>query len=159
MCDRVKLLWHARKMDARYKSDFYAWTQDQAALARARSSNAFDWDNVALELAALGKTESRELRSRFVVLISHLLKWLMQPERQSRSWANTIANQREEIVLHLDDNPSLKASEQAIFDVAYGLARRTASSETDLDLDLFPAVPPFNFEQARQVDWFPPPQA
>ena len=146
-------------MDARHKSDFYAWTMDQAALARSRSSNAFDWDNVALELETLGKTESRELRSRFVVLLTHLLKWLNRPERQSRSWANTIANQRDEITLHLADNPSLKASEQDSFDAAYGLARRMASTETDLDLDLFPLVPPFTLDEARQVDWLPPPAA
>jgi hypothetical protein len=143
-------------MDARHKTDFYAWTMDQAALARARSSNAFDWDNVAVELEALGKTESRELRSRFVVLIAHLLKWMIQPERQSRSWSNTIANQRDEITLHLADNPSLKAIEKESFDAAYGLARRTASTETDLDLDLFPIDPPFSLEDARRVDWFPP---
>jgi hypothetical protein len=142
-------------MDARYKTDFYAWTKDQAALARARSSNAFDWDNVALELEALGKTESRELRSRFVVLLTHLLKWMMQPERQGRSWANTIANQRDEITLHLADNPSLKATQQESFDAAYGLARRTASTETDMDLDLFPTKPPFSLEDAIRVDWFP----
>jgi Domain of unknown function DUF29 len=142
-------------MDARHKSDFFAWTQDQAALARARSSNAFDWDNVALELDALGKAETRELRSKFVVLIAHLLKWMFQPERQSRYWANTIANQRDEIMLHLGDNPSLKASEQDSFDAAYGLARRTASTETDLDLDQFPLTSPFTLDQAREVDWFP----
>jgi Domain of unknown function DUF29 len=148
-------LWHRGAMDMRHQTDFYGWAQDQAALARSRSANAFDWDNVALELEALGKTEARELRSRFVVLIAHLLKWMMQPERQGRSWVNTIANQRDEIALHLADNPSLKASEQSSFDLAYGLARRVASTETDLDLDLFPARPPFTLEQACQNDWFP----
>lgn len=142
-------------MDARHKSDFYAWTQDQAALARSRSSNAFDWDNVALELEALGKAESRELRSRFVVLLAHLLKWMIQPERRCRSWANTIANQRDEIAFHLDDNPSLKSQIQVSFNSAYPLARRIASTETDLDLELFPQEPPFNVDQARQADWLP----
>jgi hypothetical protein len=142
-------------MDAQYKNDFYAWALDQATLARSRSSNAFDWDNVALELEALGKTEARELRSRFVVLITHLLKWMIQPERQSRSWVNTIANQRDEIALHLADNPSLKAVEQDNFALAYGLARRNASTETDLDLDLFPAEPPFTLQDAKRADFFP----
>jgi hypothetical protein len=68
-------------MDIRHQTDFYGWTQEQAALARSRSANALDWDNIALELETLGKTEVRELRSRFVVLMSHLLKLMMQPER------------------------------------------------------------------------------
>jgi hypothetical protein len=142
-------------MDARHKTDFYAWTQDQAALARARSSNALDWDNVALELEALGKAESRELRSRFVVLLAHLLKWIIQPERRCRSWANTIANQRDEIAFHLDDNPSLKSQILDSFNKAYPLARRIASTQTDLDLELFPMEPPFTVDQAWQVDWLP----
>jgi hypothetical protein len=142
-------------MDARHSTDFYAWALDQATLARARSSNAFDWDNVALELEALGKAESRELRSRFVVLLAHLLKWLIQPERQSRSWSNTIANQRDEIELHLKDNPSLKSSLQENFEAAYGLARRVASTETDLDLELFPLSPPFDLAQAMEAGWLP----
>jgi hypothetical protein len=142
-------------MDARHNTDFYAWALDQATLARERSSNAFDWDNVALELGALGKAESRELRSRFVVLLAHLLKWLIEPERQSRSWSNTIANQRDEIQLHLQDNPSLKSSLQENFDAAYGLARRVASTETDIDLDLFPTSPPFDVVQAMEAGWLP----
>jgi hypothetical protein len=142
-------------MDARHKSDFYAWTQDQAALARARSSNALDWDNVALELEALGKAESRELRSRFVVLLAHLLKCMIRPERRCRSWANTIANQRDEIAFHLEDNPSLKSQIQDSFNLAYPLARRIASTETDMDLELIPLEPPFNVDQARQADWLP----
>lgn len=146
---------HAFRMDARHKTDFYAWTQDQAVLARTRSSNAFDWDNVALELEVLGKTEARELRSRFVALITHLLKWMFQPERQSRSWTNTIANQRDEIMLHLSDNPSLKSLEYESFVTAYGLARRIASTETDMDVSIFPSEPPFTLEQAREDDWFP----
>jgi Domain of unknown function DUF29 len=144
-------------MDARYSTDFYAWALDQATLARSRSSNAFDWDNVALELEALGKAESRELRSRFVVLLAHLLKWLIQPERQSRSWANTIAIQRDEIELHLKDNPSLKSSLQESYSSAYRLARRVASTETDLDLEAFPETSPFDLSQAMEAGWLPPP--
>jgi hypothetical protein len=106
---------------------------DQAALAGARSSNAFDWDNVASALDALGKAESRELRSRFVVLIAHLLNWMIQPERQSRSWSNIMANQRDEITLHLADNPSLKAVELESFNAAYGLGRLWISTTDSIN--------------------------
>ena len=58
-----------------YDRDFHAWAHEQAALARSRSANALDWDNVAEELESLGKQQRAELRSRYVVLLKHLLKW------------------------------------------------------------------------------------
>jgi Domain of unknown function DUF29 len=138
-----------------YDADYWAWTQKQAEALRRRSGNELDWDLLAQELDALGATEERELRSRYIVLIAHLLKWAYQPDRRSRSWTNTIANQRADIANHLQRNPDLKSMEEASFLGAYSNARREASSETDLDLDVFPTAPPFTKEQAKNEDWLP----
>jgi len=97
----------------------------------------------------------RELFSRYVVLLQHLLRWLVQPENRSRSWANTIANQRDAIIRHLEQNPGLKSKEPEEFAAAYVAARREASTETDLDLAAFPEAPPFTPEQARDSDFWP----
>ncbi len=72
----------------------------QSDAARRRAGNELDWDGVSEELRLLGVSEERELRSRYVVLFVHLLKCIVQPERRSRSWENTIAVQRDEIALH-----------------------------------------------------------
>jgi hypothetical protein len=40
-----------------YDQDFSAWTQQQAALLRARNWHQLDYDNVAEELEALGKRD------------------------------------------------------------------------------------------------------
>lgn len=57
-----------------YDRDFHAWANEQAELARSRSANALDWDNVAEELEGLGKQKRSELQSRYEVLLMHLLK-------------------------------------------------------------------------------------
>jgi len=41
-------------------------------------------------------------------LIGHLLKWDYQSDHRSKSWEFTIAEQREEILEILTDNPSLR---------------------------------------------------
>ncbi len=142
-------------MSKTYEADFYTWAMTQADAARRRSANEVDWDNVAEELEILGRGEARELKSRYVVLLTHLLKWVYQAERRGRSWANTIANQRDEIADHLAHNPGLAPREAEEFSKAYHLARRDASSETELDLDTFPETPPFTLEQAKDGAWLP----
>jgi Domain of unknown function DUF29 len=63
----------------RYEQDLYAWTQEQAALLRARRADALDWENLAEEIAAVGGSDRRKLESRLCVTLLHLLKWQAQP--------------------------------------------------------------------------------
>jgi hypothetical protein len=142
-------------MDARYQTDFYSWAMAQSELARTRSSNALDWDHVAEELRLLGIFEERELKSRLVVLMTHLLKWAYQPERRSRSWYNSIKSQRVALGDHMSSNPGLKSKVSSAFLIAYELARLEASTETDLDVETFPIDPPFTYEEATLADWLP----
>lgn len=142
-----------------YDLDFHAWAHEQAALARGRSSNLLDWDNVAEELESLGKQQRSELRNRYRILLTHLLKWAYQPQRQGRSWTNTIRNQRDEIAERLRENPSLQADDAEVFVFAYRLARRDASTQTRRDEGTFPVDPPFTPEQARDESFWPGPAA
>jgi len=142
-------------MDTVYDTDFYTWALSQSALAKARSSNELDWDNVAEELRLLSVSEERELTNRLRVLFCHLLKWMFQPERQSRSWNLTIANQRDELARHLAKNPGIKSKLPEASDHAYTLARRDAAIEADVDLDTFPAVRPFTDDEALNQAFWP----
>lgn len=54
-----------------YEEDFYAWTQEQAALLRAGRVASVDLPNVLEEIETLGRKEIAELRSRFTVLAQH----------------------------------------------------------------------------------------
>lgn len=142
-------------MDPRYQSDFYSWAMAQSELARMRSSNALDWDHVAEELRLLGVSEERELKSRLIILLAHLLKWAFQPELRSRSWTNMIMSQRLALQDHMVSNPGLKPKLPDAFASSYTRARLEASSETDLDLAVFPIAAPFAPDQAMDLDWLP----
>jgi hypothetical protein len=142
-------------MSKLYEADFYTWARTQAELARRRSSNEFDWDQVAEELEALGASEERELGSRYIVLLQHLLKWIYQPSGRGRSWRATIAEQRRAIAKLLRRNPGLKAREASEFADAYVDARDRASGDTDLDIETFPETPPFTMEDAKSADYWP----
>ena len=140
-----------------YDLDFHAWANEQAEALRRRSANEIDWDNVAEEIESLGKTEARELYSRLVVLLTHLLKWRFQPEGQGNSWRGTINEQRRAILKHLRENPSLSAREDQEFTDAYEAARARASADTGLDDEVFPERPPFTLEKAKADDFWPEP--
>jgi ketopantoate reductase len=71
------------------------------SLIRDRNYEQLDWDNLLEELESMGKNEQRELESRLIVLLMHLLKFQYQPSHRSKSWQNTIRNQRTEIGLLL----------------------------------------------------------
>lgn len=142
-------------MSKTYESDFYSWTKEQADALKRRSANELDWDRLAEELTSLGISEEKELGSRYVVLLAHLLKWIYQPERRSRSWRNTITTQRRAIAKHLRRNPGLKAVEVEEYLDAYETARLEASSETDMDVETFPEAPPFTMDQVKEEAWMP----
>ena len=79
-------------------------------MIRAGQFSALDLENIAEEIADVGKSEQRELASRMAVLLAHLIKWRHQPSFQSTSWQTTIRVQRDAIIRRLQKTPSLKAA-------------------------------------------------
>ena len=61
-----------------YETDFYTWTQSQAAALRARQWEALDLANLAEEIESLGKSDRRTVVSYLEVVAKHLLKWIHQ---------------------------------------------------------------------------------
>jgi hypothetical protein len=49
-------------------------------------------------IEALSRSDENALRSQLVRLIQHIVKWHLQPERRTPSWAATIRSARREIV-------------------------------------------------------------
>ena len=82
---------------AAYDEDFYAWTQEQAALLRSRQFSQVDIENVAEELESMGRSDKRQIDSRLEMLLTHLLKWQVQVLLRSPGWAGTIREQRRRI--------------------------------------------------------------
>jgi hypothetical protein len=94
-----------------YEQDFFLWTKEQAAALRlAKNSNLpLDWENLAEEIASLGKSDRRELRSQIRRILRRLLKLEISPSAEPRAgWRSTVLDARTEITDVLRDSPSLR---------------------------------------------------
>lgn len=140
-----------------YEQDFYLWIKNTAQLLRERRFDEVDIENLVEEIECMGRSERRELKSRSITLIEHLLKLIYwSSERDSaRGWRSTIIEQRNQIELVLGDNPSLKTFLiDVIFD-CYQRARRNTSEKSQLPLETFPAEPPFTLDEILDYHYLP----
>lgn len=138
-----------------YKTDFYAWTQEQVSLLKTQQWEQLDTTNLIEEIETLGRKERQELRNRLGVLLGHLLKWQFQAEKRSNSWLGTIREQRVQIRLLLADSPSLKPYLDEVFLAAYELGLALAIRETQLGEQVFPEVCPYTPEQVLNPEFLP----
>ena len=118
-----------------YDEDIIQWANQQAEMLRSGDLSALDIEHIAEEIEDVGKSEQRELESRMAVLIAHLLKWYLQPERRGSSWEKTIKVQRRDIERAIKKTPSLKSDLrkkewlEGVWDRAFVMF----ANETDLD--------------------------
>jgi hypothetical protein len=147
-------------MAALYERDFFEWTARNAELLRRGCAEEADLEHVAEEIEDLGKRYRHEVKNRLVVLVKHLLKWSLQPQRRytesgSSSWLSTIREQRRQLVGLLQEAPSLKRyAEQSLSD-AHRYAVKEASAETGIPIAQFPDECPFRFDQVLEDEFLP----
>jgi hypothetical protein len=138
-----------------YEQDFYAWARAQAAALRAARPNSFDWEHIAEELEAMGRSERDQMESRIRQILLHLLKWQFQPWLRSRSWRSSLWVQRRDLAKLLRRNPSLRPHLQEALAEEYPAAVALALDETGLPDGAFPASCPYSAAQV-QDQGFPP---
>jgi hypothetical protein len=138
-----------------YDRDFFEWTVRNAELLRAGRLQEADLEHIAEEIEDMGKSERRELRSRLRVLLSHLLKWKLQPGGRGRSWKATIDVQRDDLAYLLQQMPSLRRYLRGQLTEIYPVAIKGAIADTDLPDEVFPATCPFSLEQILEAEFFP----
>ena len=140
-----------------YEHDFFQWTQTTAALIRQGKWHEVDPESVAEELESLGKRDWRELRHRLDGLLMHLLKWRYQPSmRQTgHSWRLTIREHRRQLIVLLEDSPSLRPRVPTVVPNSYANARIDASDETGLPLATFPTACPWTVDQILDESFWP----
>lgn len=126
-----------------YDLDFQAWTETQADYLRAHNIEHLDFENLAEEIAALGKQQQQELENRLGILLGHLLKWHYQPQFRSKSWQATIREQRRQIQRLMSKNPSLKSYWSEAMAEGYLNALDLVDRETPLTLSELPETCPF----------------
>src|ERR1700724_1984813 len=120
-----------------YERDETAWLEAMSALAASGRFAEMDFLHLSEYLADMAKRDRREVFSRLVVLLTHLLKWEHQPDRRSGSWRGTIREQRREL-RQLVESGTLRNHAEVVLAGAYAEARQQAADETELDLSLFP---------------------
>ncbi|MCK5924760.1 MAG: DUF29 domain-containing protein [Methylococcales bacterium] len=138
-----------------YQTDFYGWTQEQALLLKAGRLSELDLENLIEEVETMGRSEKRELKSRLLVLLIHLLKWQYQPSHRGSSWECTLSVQRDDFLETLSENPSLKPQLEAILANAYDRAKKKAAQETGLNQKTFPANCPWHLSQILDDHYYP----
>jgi len=134
-----------------YDRDFYLWIQTTAQQLKEGQFNEIDIPNLIEEIESMGRSEKRELKSRLIVLLMHLLKWQYQPEKRSENWRITISEQRICIEELLEDSPSLQPLVSEVFDDCYQKSRLKASEETGIKLNFFPKESPFTLEETLKT--------
>lgn len=141
--------------DADYEADFVAWVKRQAALMREGQVSELDRENLLEELEAMSSNVHHELRSRLIVLLAHLLKCKVQPQRQCKSWFSTLSEQRDQIALRLERSPCLRQYMDRYIKAAYRSAVTRASLETGLPKSAFPVTLPFSEREVQDLDFLP----
>ena len=130
-----------------YDADFFRWTQETSDQLRRGEFARIDVSALVEEVEDLGKLEKSALQSRVAVLISHLLKWDLQPAKRSRSWQATIELQRSRIERLLKQSPSLRPFLCETVPDAYSEAVLLAIKDTGLDRKTFAKTCPYSSDE------------
>lgn len=147
-----------------YESDFYAWTQRQAALLRSmaaeRTNSQLDLEHLAEEIESAGGSDRKEVKNRLTTVLEHMLKIAYSPAYEPlNGWRGTVRVQRRDLLATLEQSPSLRRVVREEFDRCYrDAADDTRLSHIDLSLAPIPSSSPFDLEeQVLDPDWLPEP--
>jgi hypothetical protein len=132
-----------------YDTDFYEWTAQSAELLRRRRLTDLDLEHLAEEIEDLGKRDRWEVHNRLRVLITHLLKWDVQPDRA------TIDTQRADLEPIFEQSPSLRRYAGEDLSKIYSKAARHALRETGKHPSALSGECPFSMEQILDEDFLP----
>jgi hypothetical protein len=150
-------------MPVSYERDFYGWTQEQATAIRKVATGhvkttEIDWENVAEEIASLGRSELRAMESTLVRIIEHLLKLRYLPTTELREcWQVSIDLHRDHLRRLKRDNPGLiqKIDLAEIYISARRIANKCTQKHDAQAISTMPEQNPFTLGQIEKDDWYP----
>ncbi|HYV35692.1 MAG TPA: DUF29 domain-containing protein [Gemmataceae bacterium] len=134
-----------------YEADETAWLDAMAELIRCGDHSSLDYTHLQEYLADMAIRDRREVKSRLIALIAHILKWIHQPDHRTGSWRVTIDEQRNELV-DIASQGVLRNHAEAILAEAYERGVNWAKHETGLPAETFPAECPYTLDQLLSVD-------
>jgi hypothetical protein len=145
-----------------YERDYVAWAEAQAAALRARGAgrNAIDYDNLAEEVADLGKSEIHACESQIVNIIEHLLKIeFVGPAQTLPHWKKEIRGFRRQLDRHLTrtiENRLRPRLARAFSDVVGDLVTGEFLSSSAVVIDTIEDG--YSWDQIVDHDWYPEPR-
>ena len=131
--------------------DETAWLEAMAELLAIGAYAKLDHENLREYLTDMAKRDRREVESRLVVLLMHVLKWMYQPDHRTRSWKSSIIEHRQELA-SLASRGVLRNHADSVLAEAYRKAGERASAETGLPLHVFPPECGFTFNELLAFD-------
>ena len=142
-----------------YDTDFYVWTQEQAALLRRvpRGSFALDIENLAEEIESMGRAEISKVSSLLLQVLIHLLKMVVEPDSLSqRHWVSEVVTFQSNAVLAFTPGMRQRIELDRIWKMACnGAARQFESAE--IPVPVWPAECPLSLDELLVSDFDPAP--
>jgi hypothetical protein len=138
-------------LPALYEGDETAWLEAMADLAGDGRAEELDLPHLAEYLSDMARRDRREVESRLVVLLSHLLKWIHEPTHRSRSRRATVVKLRQELN-RLAGRGVLRNHAEAILAEVYLEAAERTAAETGLAPQSFPAGCPYTLDQLLTIE-------
>ncbi|MBJ7901221.1 MAG: DUF29 family protein [Cyanobacteria bacterium RI_101] len=125
-----------------YEQDILLWAEETVRQLKAQNFEHLDLEHLIEEVEALGVSQKRELLSRLIVLLEHLLKRLyIQLPENYRGWEQTIRTQRTELDILIIQVPSLKSLWEQSFTEAW--RRALANVKSEYPSAVLPEIWPF----------------
>jgi hypothetical protein len=116
-----------------YATDFVEWAAHTAGLLRQGRLDEVDLEHIAEEIDDLWNGERSAVSSQLHRMLKHLVKRRIQPERESKSWIQSITEGRAEVEYKIDQSPSLRRYAGENLPKIYRRAVRDALAETGLE--------------------------
>ena len=138
-----------------YETDYLQWIETTVTKLQNQDYTNVDWENLIEEIADMGRSERKSLKSNLIVILLHLLKWQFQPDKRSGSWESSIIEHRRRVQESLQDSPSLKPYLEEIFTECYTQAVKQAKAETGLPKESFPVICPYHLAEVVVDDFLP----
>jgi hypothetical protein len=145
-----------------YDRDFFAWTQQQAALLRRAATGEptsdLDLQNLAEEIESLGKRDRRALAAQLACITEHLLKLQHARAAEPRpGWEVSVDVHRAKALRILADSPGLKSELATILSESYEDGRRFAARalRNELGAKTLPGACPYSLDQMLDREWWP----
>ncbi len=133
---------------AEYDRDQFGWMVQQAEFLRAGLVHDIDVQSLANLLTDMAASENRAFESAMRVLLQHMLKALVQPEKLTRSGLYSIALHQVDARRLTETEPGMHQFLPQLYACAYPDARRLASVETGIEIDRFPVENSWSMDEA-----------